>query len=274
VPSLQVEIDRVRVKRLALAGTSLLDAPLHIGERVHLSTGAPLKLDESLTLFYVAEPACRYCSSDLETLKKSAPPGARLLMVPDVPDEDSALRRVVRLYHYNWPIVLGLGGADALAVRPPALVVAARRGWSAAAVESPLPASLPTVLEVFARNDVAEDVPRPAWNHRPAEHKPLPKPPVLLEDGLAPGEDEPAPSEFTAAVEAYRHGHAADAIRLFEQLEARGDGWLLAPEGRLDRGLCMMALGRREEARRLLLRTGDSRFQDAVDRALEGGGKH
>jgi hypothetical protein len=28
-------------------------------------------------------------------------------------------------------------------------------------------------------------------------------------------------------------------------------------------------MGRNEEARRLLLRTGDSRFQDAVDRALE-----
>jgi hypothetical protein len=33
--------------------------------------------------------------------------------------------------------------------------------------------------------------------------------------------------------------------------------------------LCLAAAGRREEARRLLLRIGDSRFQDAVDAALE-----
>ena len=38
---------------------------------------------------------------------------------------------------------------------------------------------------------------------------------------------------------------------------------------RLDRALCLAALGRREEARRMLLRTGDSRFQDDVDRTLE-----
>jgi hypothetical protein len=71
------------------------------------------------------------------------------------------------------------------------------------------------------------------------------------------------------AVEAYRAGRHADALRLFEALEAKGDGWLLPPEARLDRALCLAALGRRDEARRLLLHTGDSRFQEDVDRALE-----
>ena len=61
----------------------------------------------------------------------------------------------------------------------------------------------------------------------------------------------------------------AEALRLFEGLEARGDGWLLPPEARLDRALCLAALGRRDEARRLLLKTGDSRFQEGLDRALE-----
>ena len=36
----------------------------------------------------------------------------------------------------------------------------------------------------------------------------------------------------------------------------------------LGRALAMAGLGRREEARRMLLRIGDSRFQEAVDRAL------
>ncbi len=78
--------------------------------------------------------------------------------------------------------------------------------------------------------------------------------------------------EFTGAVEAFRKGRKAEALRLFEGLEARGDGWLLPPEARLDRALCLAGLARREEARRMLLRTGDSRFQDAVDRALEAVG--
>ena len=64
-------------------------------------------------------------------------------------------------------------------------------------------------------------------------------------------------------------GQKAEALRLFDALEAKGDGWLLPPEARLDRALCLAALGRREEARRMLLRTGDSRFQDDVDRTLE-----
>jgi hypothetical protein len=37
----------------------------------------------------------------------------------------------------------------------------------------------------------------------------------------------------------------------------------------MDRALALAGLGRREEARRMLLRIGDSRFQEAVDRALE-----
>jgi hypothetical protein len=70
-------------------------------------------------------------------------------------------------------------------------------------------------------------------------------------------------------VAAFRGGKPAEALRLFEGLEAKGDGWLLPPEGRLDRCICLAALGRREEARLLLLHTGDSRFQEALDRTLE-----
>jgi hypothetical protein len=37
----------------------------------------------------------------------------------------------------------------------------------------------------------------------------------------------------------------------------------------MDRALAIAGMGRRDEARRMLLHIGDSRFQEAVDRALE-----
>ena len=111
-------------------------------------------------------------------------------------------------------------------------------------------------------------MPRKRWNLRPPDRA------VRARAGSArrgpgPGEDEPAPAEFTQAVAAYRARRFAEALRGFETLAARDDGWLLAPEARMDRALAMAGLGRREEARRMLLRIGDSRFQEAVDRALE-----
>jgi hypothetical protein len=73
-------------------------------------------------------------------------------------------------------------------------------------------------------------------------------------------------------VAAYRDGRAAEAQRLLDGLAARGDGWLLPPEARLDRALCLAKAGQRDAARLLLLHVGDSRFQDDVDRALESVG--
>jgi hypothetical protein len=77
------------------------------------------------------------------------------------------------------------------------------------------------------------------------------------------------PAEFTRAVESYRANRFAEALTALQQLAARGDGWLLPPEERFDRAIVLARMGRGEEARRMLLRIGDSRFQEAVDRALE-----
>jgi hypothetical protein len=77
-----------------------------------------------------------------------------------------------------------------------------------------------------------------------------------------------------AAADAYKAGRGLEAIRFLDSLENKGDGWLLPPEARFDRALGLAAVGQREAARKLLLRIGDSRFQDAVDRALERVGSH
>jgi hypothetical protein len=124
-------------------------------------------------------------------------------------------------------------------------------------------------LAALQREDVRETVPRSRWNRRPPDRSPLPPQPGLLHDGIAPGEDEPFPPEFTAAVEAYRSGRYAEAMKGFDALEAKGDGWLLPPEARLNRALCLAGQGQRPAARRIVLRTGDSRFEDAIDVTLE-----
>lgn len=271
LPSLQVEIDRVRL--LALPTTPRVeyrDGPLSLPEKARLSTGAPLRLEaEGPILIYAAERSCASCSADLESLKRLAPADARVILMAQAPDQDQALRSAVSLYRYDWPFLVGPGVAEALRVSGPSLLVVGRRGFCAALVHPPFALTLPGVLGVFARADLRESVPRGAWNRRPVDRKPAAPAPGILEQGLAPGEDEPTPPEFRAAVEAYAARRFAEALRLFEALELRGDGWLLPPEARLDRALCLAGLGRREEARRLLLRIGDSRFQDAVDHALE-----
>ncbi len=108
------------------------------------------------------------------------------------------------------------------------------------------------------------------WHGRPPS--PIPPPPrplPLLPEGLAPGEDENAPGLFNEALAAFRERRFDQALARFEKLEAAGDGWLLPPEARLNRALCMARMGRGDAARRLLLLTGDSRLQEQVDRATE-----
>src|SRR6185503_4687572 len=146
-------------------------------------------------------------------------------------------------------------------------LVVARRGWSAALVRPPFPDALATALDVMARRDLAESLPRTAASHRVPET--VPDVVKLDPASLAPGEDQPAPAAFTAALDAFRAGHALETIRFLDALGSDAGGWLLPPEARLNRALALAKLGDRAAARRLLLRIGDSRFQDDVDRALE-----
>jgi tetratricopeptide (TPR) repeat protein len=269
-PSAQVEVDRARLREVQGGALEFRDGPFRLPPGARLSTGGPARLDgAAVTVVYLASVSCRTCSADLEALKRIAPAGTRIVLVTEKPDEDRALRQVLDLYRYEWPMVLGSGVPGVLGIKTGQLLVVGRQGWAGVVVDAPY-VSLPAVMALLNRRDVVETVPRKEWNGRPVERRPLSPGPPILPGGLAPGEDAPPPPEFERAVEAYRGKKFTEALRLFEELEARGDGWLLPPEARIDRALCLSGLGRREEARRLLLRTGDSRFLDAADQALEG----
>jgi hypothetical protein len=270
LPSAQAEIDRGRLKATLGNSVSLRDDQVVIPRGTELSSTPVFRLDDApVNLIYMAEASCRHCSADLAELRRLVPDHVRLLILPEGDDEDAAVRRVLTIYRYPWPLVLGPDLSAQLALEPRSALVVGRGGWSAAVLKAPFGRELTSALATFERTDVRETVPRARWNRRPVDRRPLPPPPGLLEDGLAPGEDEPFPPEFTAAAEAYRAGRYREAFEGFDALESRGDGWLLPPEARLNRALCLAGTGERHEARRILLRTGDSRFQDAIDETLE-----
>lgn len=271
VPSLQAELDRVRLASPKLVPRpELLDGPVSLPDRARLSTGELFRVTgERLTLVYVADPSCRTCSADLLDLKGLAPPAARVVLFAAQPEQDASLRSVVTLYRHRWSFLVNAGDARERAWPAPSVVAFARGGLSVATVRPPLAASLRPVIDALSRRDVAETVPRPAWNRMPVA-RPSPAPaPGLLPNGLAPGEDDPAPETFAGAAAAFDAGRLADALKLIESVAAAEDAWLLPAEARFNRALCLAAMGRREEARRILLRIGDSRFQEAVDAALE-----
>jgi hypothetical protein len=270
LPSAQAEIDRARLAALGKPQVVFLDQPLRLPATARLSTGGPLALGEGVVVFYLAATGCRTCSDDLETLKRVLDRSTRFVIVPQDPELDQAIRQVVSLYRYTWPILLGRDLAAALGVAPGSALVAGRSGAVAVEVKPPLGEVVPQVAAALSRSDVRESVPRSGSEGRPRDVRPeTGAPPALLPEGLAPGEDTPAPGPFTLAVEAFRAGRALEALRFFDALAAKNDGWLLPPEARLNRALCLAAMGDAAGARKLLLRTGDSRFQEAVDRALE-----
>ncbi|MBN2371162.1 MAG: hypothetical protein JXO72_11820 [Vicinamibacteria bacterium] len=270
--SVQAEIDRARIMRLSMPSVAYRAGPFRLPPTARLSTGAPFRLvgEHGVTLVYVSEASGRHCSADLEQIDRAARlQDSRIVLLPADTEADQVLRRAVRLYSYDWPVALGPGLAAAFDVVPACAVIVGRDGFSGVVVRSPLDETLASVLEIFAREDVQEKRPRRAWSGgRPDDASPAARP-GLLAEGLAPGEDEPFPAEFTQAVAAFRAGRYDEAIRLFESLAQLADGWLLLPEERFNRALCLRASGARAEARRMLLKIGDSRFQEAVDRALE-----
>jgi tetratricopeptide (TPR) repeat protein len=270
LPSAQAEIDRGRLAATLGKEVELREGPFELPPGVRLSSTPVFRIEEApITLIYAAEGSCRSCSADLEVLARQVPKDVRILALPPGDDQDQALRQVLALYRRAWPLLLGRDLASRMQLKPRTLLVVARGGWTLAVLKAPFGPELGAALAALQRVDVPETVPRPSWNRRAVDRSPIPPPPGLLADGLAPGEDEPFPPEFTAAVEAYRQGRAAEAQKAFDALEARGDGWLLPPEARLNRALCLARAGQRDAARRLLLRTGDSRFEDAIDRLLE-----
>jgi len=271
---LQGEIDRRRLTRLAATVTvGLHNGAVGVPGHVRLSSGAPLRLqeDERVTAFYLATADCLTCSADLELLARLIPDDVRLVIVPPE-DDDRVLRQALRLYRRDdWLTTVGAGMHAALDAEAPAVVAVARRGWSAGVAGPPLERSLPGLLGVFAHRDVSERLPRAAWRGVPPRREARPRP-GFPAGGLAPGEDEPFPTEFAQAREALAHGETEAALRWIDVLASRRDGWLLPPEARLDRALILLGAGRRSEARSILRGIGDSRFQARVDALLEQAG--
>jgi tetratricopeptide (TPR) repeat protein len=271
LPSLQVEIDRRRLEGIeARPPIETLRGPIELAPRTRLSSGQPISLDGSgITLFYVADASCRTCSGDLEALARVQAPGVRIVMAPADPDDDRALRQAIQVYRHPWPFLVRSSFVADLELEAPAAVAVARQGWIAAVVRPPLLPGLAPALEALGREDVRENRPRARWNRQPPAPLEPAELPGLLPEGLAAGEDAPPPAEFDAAVEAFRAGRAGEARRLFDAIAGSGDGWLLPPEARLNRALCLAKQGQREAARKLLLAIGDSRFQEHVDEVLE-----
>jgi tetratricopeptide (TPR) repeat protein len=270
LPSAQAEIDRGRLTANLGAAVTLREGPFELPPGVKLSNAPLFRLEDAeVTVIYAAEASCRNCSADLEELGRQVPKAVRVLTLPPGDDQDAALRQVLQLYRRPWPLLLGRDLGARLALEPRSALLLARGGWTQAVLKAPFGQELGTALQALLRKDVQETAPRPSWNRRPVDRSPLPPQPGLLAEGLAPGEDAPFPPEFDAAVAAYKAGRASEAQKLIDALEAKGDGWLLPAEARLDRALCLARAGQRDAARRILLRTGDSRFEDKVDQLLE-----
>lgn len=277
--SAQVTLDRWRVAALKAPNVAHVAGPLKVAGTPRLSTGVPFAWGEDPVVFYVGSVSCRDCSAHLQEIQgalaayrrraaRDGGPEVSMVLLPEEPDQDLALRQLVTLYRYNWPVLMGRGHPAALGVAPGELLVVARRAWSAVKIQPPFEEALGSALDLLARREVNEPVPRSNWNRQPAVDAVVAEP-KLLPEGLAPGEDQPAPAAFTAAVDAFRAGRALETLRFIDSLASDGDGWLLPPEARYNRALALRATGDREAARRILLRIGDSRFQEDVDRALE-----
>jgi hypothetical protein len=171
-------------------------------------------------------------------------------------------------YKYDWPFLVGVRPSMIPGLALPALVVVGREGWSAARLPADRIAALPEVLGVLGRRDLEEARPRKGWNGRPADRTYVaPAPAAFLDEGLAPAEDD-ASATFAAGLAAYRAGRFQEALRSFDA--AASEGALLPPEARLNRAATLARMGRKDEARRILLRIGDSRFQEDIDRIMEG----
>jgi tetratricopeptide (TPR) repeat protein len=267
--SVQVEVDLSRLSALHGRGLVARDGPVRLPAAARLSTGAPLRLEGVPAVFYLAGWSCATCSEDLEAIKRAVPEGTSVALVPANPDEDRALRQVVDLYRLRWPLALGTGVASALGGEEGHVVVVGRGGWIAVTLAPPFEPRLADVVRILSRRDVAETPPRPSWSRRPVDRTPAAPPGGLLPEGFAAGEEGAPPPAFERALAAYRGGRFAEALRLFEALGAAEDGWLLPPEARLNRAIVLAALGRREEARGIVLRIGDARLEDAADRALD-----
>ena len=193
LPSAQAEVDRGRLVATLGKAVELREGPFELPPGVRLSTSPTFRLDDAaVTVIYAAEASCRSCSADLEALARQVSKETRVLALPPGDDEDQALRQVLALYRRPWPLLLGRDLESRMQLKPRTLLAVARGGWTTFVLKAPFGPELGQALAALQRVDVPETVPRPSWNRRPVDRTPIPAPPTLLPEGLAPGEDEPS----------------------------------------------------------------------------------
>src|SRR5262249_43651267 len=137
LPSAQAEIDRARIMALTTGGVEWRDGPITLPPDVRLSNNPAPRLDEApITPISPAQTSCKSCSGDLEALKRTVPQGVRVLTAPEANDQDVALRQVLQLYRYTWPVLVGKGVAAWLKTPVRSALVVARGGWAGAVVKA------------------------------------------------------------------------------------------------------------------------------------------
>ena len=195
-----------------------------------------------------------------------------MLTLPEADDQDAALRQVLRLYDYPWPLLLGRGLAARSGPGAP-LGAAGRPGeagrWRCSA--PPFGAALAAALAVARAR-------RRAGDGAPGRLEPPPGRPQPAAAAPGPARGRPGPGRgralsrpsSTAAVEAYRAGRSAEAHEGLRRARGARATAGCCRRRRASTARCVWrASGSTREARRILLRTGDSRFEDAIDDTLE-----
>ena len=156
-------------------------------------------------------------------------------------------------------------------LEPRSLLIVARGGWTLAVLKAPFGPELGTRPRgAPARGRARRRCRAPPgtaarWTARRSRRRPASCP-----RGWPRARTSPFPPEFTAAVEAYRAGPRRRGAERASTRSRRGATAGCCRPRRASTGRsASRGAGKRDAARRILLRTGDSRFEDAIDRLLE-----
>lgn len=264
-PSAQAEIDVGRLRRSAHRGAIRLRERPSPALKASLSTGAPLRLDsDAPAVFYYAAGGCVSCSGDLENAG-ALPSGPPILVAEDEATE-VVLRRVANLYRLPSPVLVGGGLRVFGRASGDRWIVVARRGLVVVGLSET--SAVRDVVATLARRDLAESLPRVAWNRRDVPGPftdPAVAPAAAPDSGAALLVGGPGVDGARAEFDAGRYERALERLRAGTLAT---DG-LLPGDRRLNEAVCLSRSGRRREARAILVGVGDTEDPKRVRRELD-----